>query len=171
MSRRPKNPRPDRRRRTRPALDHFLFTCRVLGGEFEGRVREPGSPSAPLKVLISQGFQSQAHQQGGGGGEVQEQAVQGGSDVAGKFGGGGGRHGIGQDDSQEVAAEKEGQEQGRGGPEAPTDRQGGQEHRRPEEAEIIRLNQGQRQVRDGLDELLRIKALDMVGADWQVLLH
>ena len=46
-----------------------------------------------------------------------------------------------------------------------------QEHGGPEQAEIVRLNQGRGQVRDGQDELVGIETLDMVGADVQVLLE
>ncbi len=136
----------------------------------QSRANTRSAPTAWSGILgWGEVLEAQGQEQGGGGGEVEQQAVQGGPDVAGEFGRGGGGHAVGQDDGQEVAGEKEGQEEGRGGPEATAGKDARQEHGGPEEAEVERLNQGRGQIRDGQDELLRIKALDVVGADLEVL--
>jgi len=101
---------------------------------------------------------------------VEEQAVQGGPDVAGELGGAGGGDGVGQDDGREIAAEKEGQAETRGAPEAFPGEDEGQGQGRPEEAEVIGVRQPGEEVVDGLEHLVGIKALDVVGADLDLLL-
>ena len=73
--------------------------------------------------------------------------------------------------ASEVAAHKEGQEEHGGAPQALAGQDEGQGQGRPEEPEVKGFHQPGEEVVDGLHHLVGIKALDVVGADFQFLLH
>ena len=72
--------------------------------------------------------------------------------------------------ASEVAPDKEGQEEHRGAPEAFAGEDEGQGQGRPEEAEVEGVHQPGEEVVEALHHLMGIKALDVVGADLELLL-
>ena len=71
----------------------------------------------------------------------------------------------------QVADNEEGQEEHRGAPQAAAGQDEGQGQGRPEEPEVKGIKEPGEEVGDGLDHLVGIKALHVVGADFQFLLH